>query len=376
MNEEKSNIEAIKIKPNDKYEDLPILDVLSSSMNETINNINNIHSEISSKIISNNNDYISNKEEEKINEEFNNAFNYNSNEKNLFEFINDINKNHIKKYKMILNFLNLNLSIDKSIKKEKENEKDKQIEKNNNIKISQSNDKKEFEIINENQEKKDVNISIKEINERDDNKLEINEINEDKNICNEKIKENDSVRFLDSKENIIYKEGNNRESKFQNKKFFINDDIEQDNDIEEEIIVNENDDSISNINIDDSDDNNFLSNNSLKNLENNSNNKLEQKTIINDNFDDNFVNKVAQIIKEETKIIKNKESKINIEDNVNKNDENQKNEEKNNQNNKKEKIHINIVQKRLMKKNNTNNLINLTYTGTNNNKDICTCEIF
>ena len=317
MNEEKSNIETIKIKPNYKYEDLPILDVLLSSMNETINNINNIHSEISSKIISNNNDYISNKEEEKINEEFNNAFNYNSNEKNLFEFINDINKNHIKKYKMILNFLNLNLSIDKSIKKEKENEKDKQIEKNNNIKISQSNDKKEFEIINENQEKKDVNISIKEINERDDNKLEINEINEDKNICNEKIKENDSDRFLDSNENIIYKEGNDRESKFQNKKFFINDDIDQDNDIEEEIIVNENDDSISHINIDDSDDNNFLSNNSLKNLENNSNNKLEQKTIINDNFDDNFVNKVAQIIKEETKIIKNKESKINIEDNVN-----------------------------------------------------------
>ena len=258
MNEEKSNIEAIKIKPNDKYEDLPILDVLLSSMNETINNINNIHSEISSKIISNNNDYISDKEEEKINEEFNNAFNFNNNEKNLFEFINDINKNHIKKYKMILNFLNLNLSTDKSIKKEKENEKDKQIEKNNNIKISQSNDKKEFEIINENQEKKDVNISIKEINERDDNKLEINEINEDKNICNEKIKENDSVRFLDSKENIIYKEGNDRESKFQNKKFFINDDIEQDNDIEEEIIVNENDDSISHINIDDSDDDKVL----------------------------------------------------------------------------------------------------------------------
>ena len=81
----------------------------------------------------------------------------------------------------------------------------------------------------------------------------------------------------------------------------------------------------------------------MKNLENNSNNKLEQKTIINDNFDDNFVNKVAQIIKEETKIIKNKESKINIEDNVNKDDENQKNEEKNNQNNKKEKITINQI---------------------------------
>jgi len=80
----------------------------------------------------------------------------------------------------------------------------------------------------------------------------------------------------------------------------------------------------------------------LKNLENNSNNKLEQKTIINDNFDDNFVNKVAQIIKEETKIIKNKESKINIEDNVI-DDENQKNEEKNNQNNKKEKITINQI---------------------------------
>ena len=110
------------------YQGKPVLDYIITTMKELNNEIQEIHNDISYK---NTNITIEEKikdKDEKIIEEFNNIFKNNENNLSLFEYINNINKNHIKKYLAILDFLNLNIVYEKN----KENKKEQNQNKNNN----------------------------------------------------------------------------------------------------------------------------------------------------------------------------------------------------------------------------------------------------
>ena len=92
MIETKEKNKKIQISENDLIEGQPIIDYLISSIEETGNKINEIHSDISQKLIENKNGDLTKEEKDKINEKFNKAFNINSEKnKNLFEIINEIN---------------------------------------------------------------------------------------------------------------------------------------------------------------------------------------------------------------------------------------------------------------------------------------------
>ena len=105
MNEPKNIPIEISITKNSNYEGKSVLDYLISSMQKAKNEINEIHHNISCKNNNIQNDEKINDKNEAINEEFNKIFKKDENNLNLFEYINNINKNHIKKYKAILNFL-------------------------------------------------------------------------------------------------------------------------------------------------------------------------------------------------------------------------------------------------------------------------------
>ena len=92
MIETKEKNKKIQISENDLIEGQPIIDYLISSIEETGNKINEIHKDISQKLIENKNGDLTKEEKDKINEKFNKAFNINSEKnKNLFEIINEIN---------------------------------------------------------------------------------------------------------------------------------------------------------------------------------------------------------------------------------------------------------------------------------------------
>ena len=139
MNEIKNQNKKIIISPDDKYEGKPVLDYLISSLKEAENHINNIHNNLSNIINNKHVEKIKKEEEDKLDEQFNKVFNKKN--MNLFEFINDINKNHIKKYKTILKSLNLNLILDNKVDTKKEN-----LSNNPKNEIIESNVYKEPEI--------------------------------------------------------------------------------------------------------------------------------------------------------------------------------------------------------------------------------------
>ena len=92
MIETKEKNKKIQISENVLIEGQPIIDYLISSIEETGNKINEIHSDISQKLMENKNGDLTKEEKDKINEKFNKAFNINSEKnKNLFEIINEIN---------------------------------------------------------------------------------------------------------------------------------------------------------------------------------------------------------------------------------------------------------------------------------------------
>ena len=92
MIETKEKNKKIQISENVLIEGQPIIDYLISSIEETGNKINEIHKDISQKLIENKNGDLTKEEKDKINEKFNKAFNINSEKnKNLFEIINEIN---------------------------------------------------------------------------------------------------------------------------------------------------------------------------------------------------------------------------------------------------------------------------------------------
>ena len=127
MNEEKKKIKKTTIKEEDIYEGKQFIDDLITSVNEIKNKIDNIHSIISNKIVKENaNKNLTKEEEKKINEEFSKAFNIKiNNQKKIFEYINDINQNHIKEYQNIFNSLNLNLIPNNDNNKRYEKEENK-----------------------------------------------------------------------------------------------------------------------------------------------------------------------------------------------------------------------------------------------------------
>ena len=263
--------EKIKISKNELIDGQPILDYLISSIKESQNNINNIHKNMSQKLTEIKNENLTNEDENKINDEFNKVFNINHEKsKNLFEVINDINKSHINKYKILLNILNLNLVFEKNEKEDfqetflKELTLKKELkynEINYNKNISDKNIENENIIKSENQEENkllnDKILKDKEnlVKDTDKNNLQ-NNINQNQlkiegkiDLEKKEIQENDSFEIIDYKENANYYKNNNESMNFKNKKFFFEED---DNELgikdeENDIIINENDDSISHL---------------------------------------------------------------------------------------------------------------------------------
>ena len=196
----------------------------------------------------------------------------NENEMDIFKFISDINKNHIKKYKTILKFLNLNLVLEKNIDKPKEEVKENSKKESNIAIDSQIKDK---EVILE--QKKDDKIIAKEITKNPDNleekinvngditsnkensvknefcnidnnniKDELNNSEEIKNIEKKEIDDNNSLSIIDYKDNVNYFRNDDISNELKKKKFFLEDD-DDDLEIENEdnnIIINENDDAV------------------------------------------------------------------------------------------------------------------------------------
>jgi hypothetical protein len=184
MIETKEGNKKIQISENNLIEGQPILDYLISLIKEEGKKINEIHNDISQKLVENKKGDLTKEEKDKINKKFNKAFNINSEKnKNLFEIINAINKNHIKKYKTILNFLNLNLVLEKkedvqeNIQKELIKNKESQLE-NDEINYDQKiSDKIIEDGIIQKSENKEENIPS-------NNKIQVNEENlsKDKDI--------------------------------------------------------------------------------------------------------------------------------------------------------------------------------------------------
>ena len=184
MIETKEGNKKIQISENNLIEGQPILDYLISLIKEEGKKINEIHNDISQKLVENKKGDLTKEEKDKINKKFNKAFNINSEKnKNLFEIINAINKNHIKKYKTILNFLNLNLVLEKkedvqeNIQKELIKNKESQLE-NDEINYDQKISDKIMENgIIQKSENKEENIPS-------NNKIQVNEENlsKDKDI--------------------------------------------------------------------------------------------------------------------------------------------------------------------------------------------------
>ena len=143
----KKKVKKIIIKEEDEYEGKSCIDFLISSMNNIKKKIDQIHLKIYDdyeKEIKNNS--LMKKDEEKINEEFHKIYKINEiNQENLFDFLNNINQSHIKKYKKIFKFLNLNLISENSIKTVNE---EKSTKKNINNKNAKINDKITRENIN------------------------------------------------------------------------------------------------------------------------------------------------------------------------------------------------------------------------------------
>ena len=269
MIETKEKNKKIQISQNDLIEAQPILDYLTSSIKETRNKINDIHKDLSQKLIENKNGDLTQEEKDKINGEFNNAFNLNTEKsKNLFEIMNEINKNHIKKYKTILNLLNFDLILEKKEDAQENNQKEliqnKEL-KNNEINYDQkiTDEIKETEIIPKAENKEEVITSNNKIQVNKENLSKDKDIlknNLQNNILNDKstkikgkidkeIEENESYEIIDYKDNANYYKNNDELMSDNNKKFFMEDnDNELDlKDEENDIIINENDDSISNL---------------------------------------------------------------------------------------------------------------------------------
>ena len=271
MIETKEGNKKIQISENNLIEGQPILGYLISLIKEEGKKINEIHNDISQKLVENKKGDLTKEEKDKINKKFNKTFNINSEKnKNLFEIINAINKNHIKKYKTILNFLNLNLVLEKkedvqeNIQKELIKNKESQLE-NDEINYDQKISDKIMENgIIQKSENKEENIPS-------NNKIQVNEENLSKdkdilknnlqnnvlidkstkiegkiNIKNKEIEGNESYEIIDYKENANYYKSNDELLSHENKNFFMeNNDNELDlKEEENDIIINENDDSI------------------------------------------------------------------------------------------------------------------------------------
>ena len=352
MNDEKIKNKKIIITEEDKYEGKPCIDYLISSMNDMKNKIEEIHIEISDKLDKENkniNNNLTKEEENKINEEFYKNFQLINNQDKMIEYINDINQNHIKKYTKIFKFLNLNLIA----------------ENNNNKKDIYNNE----EIIDEKINEKKSNVEIfrnNEINENEkmetkEQESQINEI-----IIKEKINENDYI--LTDENNKIFEIKNSKSSQYFNN---ITED-DKDNELDNDNIVNNQRNKQKNI--------------SLKNLSNNTSTLIEQLTIINDNYDNNYsFYKNDNIIINTIPINQYKnEYNINI-NNINSNNNNNQNNNykfKENLNNKKEikneKNKRKQNEQKLSKKGNmnSNGTHNLLYSGIEDKSEICTCFLF
>ena len=162
-------------------------------------------------------------------------------------------------------------------------------------------------------------------------------------------------KFISENENIMYENETNNE--------------------DNEIIINENEDSICYL---DEIKNNFNQNNKIKNYSLNneikkSNDFLDNKEIINKrNQSEILINKINISNQNQIDLFDNQiENKIN---NINNN--NEINLEQENIKEKKDRINIKSIEKKLFRKNNTNKNINLTYIDKSDKKDICTCLVF
>ena len=430
----------IIISEEDKYEGNSCIDYLISSMNEMKNKISEIHFEIAYKSEFNkDNTNFTKEEENKINEEFNKKFNIKENNKEaIFEYLNDINLNHIKQYKKIFTNLNLNLIAEHEhnniINYNDINNNEKIVDELkikinpkkyneeiiiNNIDNEENEENKliENEIINQIiKPKKEIQIQIRNENyetiekekekekenntTKDNEKMEIEEqeqssqingINKDKLLESDYLLNDESNPICEMKVNIV-----KNNIYFNNNILEDDKDNEFDNDNDNEIIINENDDSISQINI-----NEYVIKNkrnkqkkiSLKNISNRTSTLIEQITIINDNYDSNY-----SFYKNNNKVINtipvnqyNKEynniNYINSDNNKNNiiNDfeyENYKKEDtKNNLNDEQIKNNKNKrkqLEQKLNKKDNQNNnaTTNLLYSGLDDKSEICTCFLF
>ena len=393
MNEDKkemnSNNKKIIIRKDDKYEGKSCIDFLILSLKEMMENIDQIHSKISTKIDNQNKSEILKKNDEKIiNEEFDKIFKTkNNNKEEIFDILNKINKNHIFKYKKIFKFLNLNLIVDTNhksiddmkIQKLEKNEKIAQIgadeqDNKNKLKLTDGKDNKE----------------IKEKNKEE----QIDKCNKEKKK-NNKICEKFTEKFnkpvhKNSEQSNLKDKNKNENNKFKQNKLLENK-RDDDNELESEIIINENDDSIIPFNF-----NEYIINNQrnkkqnivLKNTSNTTNTLIEQPTIINNNFDNNYL-----IFKNENKkdYMLSQESFNNKSKNEIKNENSILNNVKSENRDKKENISEifdskcknNIIktneyeQKSSKRVNSANNhTMNLAYTGFDDKDEICTCIIF
>jgi len=406
MNDIKKKAKKIKITKNDQYEGQLVFDYLISSMEETNNQVNKIHSDISKKIQNNNIESITKEQENKINEEFNQVFKINNeNDKSIFNYISDINKNHIKKYKTILKFLNLNLVLEKNIDKKKDEIKENSKNESNFTVDSQIKDKhkeiiieqkkedkiKEKEMIqiqenlddkNNDKNEKTCNkeSSVRNNSENNNNiKDELNKAEEIKDKQKKEIDDNNSSSIVDFKDNVNYFKFDDMPNKFKNKKFFLDGDDEPELENEDnDIIINENDDdTIPYSNENDS--------KIIKHIKESKSITLEEEFNNNKNLPNIIINsniKVSEIDNNNSnesikKIIKQIDSNINldnIDNNINKKI-NSDNEEINNETNT-NRINIKKVEQRLFRKNNTTNNMYFSFLDDNNKNNICTCEIY
>ena len=186
----------IIIKEEDEFEGNSCIDYLISSMNEMKKKIDNIHNEISDKFEKNyKNEALTKEEENKIHADFNKMFNINeNNQEKIFVYLNQINQNHINKYKKIFKFLNLNLVVENDMKKiNEEKEKKDRIIKNFECEYKDIiNNRKKENIENKVEEKKIIEKKEKfTINEKTNKYYNKEEEKNDEiieNINKEKIK--------------------------------------------------------------------------------------------------------------------------------------------------------------------------------------------
>ena len=398
MNETRNIPIEISITKNSNYEGKFVLDYLISSMQDAKNEINEIHHNISYKNNNIQNDEKIKDKNKAINEEFNKIFKKDENNLNLFEYINNINKNHIKKYKTILNFLNLNLIFEKNNenKENKEsqnqevNKKKSNLLKCSSIKYQEVNIGEEIEDRNKEKEfqnKNDIsNITEKSFNQdlaSNNNKYntifeyEINDKKEKNEIEKDKITENISNSIINYKDTVNYIDMNtNKHVNIKKNKFILEHEaITYENDVDNEdneIIINENDDSICHLD-------------ETQHNINNQNNKIKNDTINNESKKSDYIEENKEDVNNE-KILDNEinisnQEKIDLVDNKERNNINidnniENNLEKENIKESKDRINIKNVEKRLFRKNNANSNINLTYIDNTDKKDLCTCFVF